>query len=208
MAFHIFNTDLTHSANDQDVANGAISNAYLSPISLTNKGIFLKTSGKLDIGNVGSAVQNTSTNQLSILTSGTERMRVEPDGNVLFFDAITETSQNAFNTTIAGGSLTFNVQAGTVILGSASSSITGYNFNNVPTGNNRCLTLTAMILNTGSYTYGDLCAINGSGIPGGCRWAYGVTPVATTGTDVLTFSIVRDSAGTTRVFGFSTINVI
>jgi hypothetical protein len=208
MAFHIFNTELAHAANDLDISQGTSSNAFVTPRGLSNKGLILKTSGEIDIGQDSVSLRNSSDNVLSFLTSGTERVRVEADGNVLFLDAVTETSINAFNTTIPGGNLIFNVQNGTVVLGSASSSITGYNFNSVPTGGNRSITVTAMILNTGSYTYGDLCAVNGSGIPGGVRWAYGVAPVATTGTDVLTFSVVRDSTGATRVFGFTTSNMI
>lgn len=213
MAFHLFNTELAHAASDPEITGGVSSSAFIHPRGLSNVGITIPSSGNLDVdnslivGTPGNTIQRTANNQISIYTSGAERARIENDGNFVFFDAISETTQNSFSTSVGAG-LNFDVTSGTVFLGSGSSNITGFNFINVPTNNNRSLTVSAMLLNTGSYTYGDSCTINGSNVAGGVRWPLGIQPTATTGTDILTFSIIRDNAGNTRVFAFTTTNLI
>ena len=213
MAFHLFNTELAHAASDPEITGGVSSSAFIHPRGLRNVGITIPSSGNLDVdnslivGTPGNTIQRTANNQISIYTSGAERARIENDGNFVFFDAISETTQNSFSTSVGAG-LNFDVTSGTVFLGSGSSNITGFNFINVPTNNSRSLTVSTMLLNNTSYIYGDACTVNGTLIPGGVRWAGGSIPYATTGTDILTFSIVRDNAGTTRVFGFGATNLI
>lgn len=222
MAFHLFNTDMAHSASDPEITGGSSSSAFIHPRGLTNVGISIPSSGNITTNNINLNSNlnltgninfiNTNNriergnNQLSIFTSGSERLRVENDGNVLFLDSISETAQNAFTTSI-GANMNVDVSAGTIFLGSGSTNITGFNFSNVPTSNSRGVTITTMILNSGAYSYPKTCTVNGTNVAGGVRWPNNFQPAATTGTDVLTFSIVRDNASNIRVFGFSATNL-
>lgn len=206
MAFHLFNTDMAHAASDPEITGGRSSSAFIHPQGLTNVGIRVPASGNITLGTIGNNIQRSADNQISIFTNNAERMRVENDGNVLFLDSISETAQNSFTTSI-GSNMNIDVAAGTIFLGSGSTNITGFSFSNVPTSNSRGITLTTMILNSGSYSYPKICTVNGTNVAGGVRWPNNYQPAATTGTDVLTFSIVRDSASNIRVFGFSATNL-
>lgn len=130
----------------------------------------------------------------------------DSSGSATFEHAISETSQNSFSTSLSSG-VNINVSAGTVILGSGVGTITGFNFINIPETVNRATTVSLVLLNTGSYTYSKTCTVNGTSVPAGIRWAAGASPIATTGTDVLSFGIIRDSSNNIRVFGFSNTNL-
>ena len=56
---------------------------------------------------------------------------------------------------------------------------------------------------TDGFTVGDHSGVNGNGnnISTGVRWSGGSPPIATSNTDILTFLIVKDSSGVTRVYG-------
>lgn len=115
----------------------------------------------------------------------------------------TETVANAFNTSLApsSGTLTVDSSAGNVVLGALSASVTTWAFTNVPTDNSRVTTVSAVIAGNTSYTYGSSCSVNGSAVATGVQWFGGTAPTPSSTTDVLTFAIVRDSAGTIRVLG-------
>ena len=50
-------------------------------------------------------------------------------------------------------------------------------------------------------SYGDACTVDGNAVSNGVQWSGGSPPAATSNTDILTFVIVKDAAGVTRVFG-------
>jgi hypothetical protein len=102
--------------------------------------------------------------------------------------------------------LTVNTALGNAVLGALSASVTTWAFTNVPTDNSKVTTVTAVIAGNASFTYGDACSVNGTSVSGGIRWSGGTAPTATANTDIITFIIVRDSAGTIRVFGSATTN--
>ena len=119
-----------------------------------------------------------------------------------------ESVANAFNTSLApsSGTLTVDTSLGNAVLGALSASVTTWAFTNVPTDNSRATTVVAVIAGNASYTYGDACSVNGSSVSGGIMWSGGSAPTATAGTDIISFIIVRDSAGTIKVFGSATTN--
>jgi len=119
-----------------------------------------------------------------------------------------EQSANAFDTSLAPstGTLTVNTSLGNAVLGTLSASVTTWAFTNVPTENSKVTTVTAVIAGNASYTYGDACSVNGTAVTGGIMWSGGSAPTATAGTDLIRFTIVRDSAGTVKVFGEATTN--
>ena len=63
------------------------------------------------------------------------------------------------------------------------------------------ITLTLILKGNATAIYGDACTVDGSSITNGIEWSGGSPPLSTTNTDILTFIIVKDSVGTTRVFG-------
>ena len=110
--------------------------------------------------------------------------------------------------TAVGGTFTVDVSQGSVVLGGLSTSVTTWNFTNVSGQNSKATTVT-LINNAGvGYTYGDACNVNGAPIATGVKWVGGNPPPSTANDDILTFSIVRDSTGVTRVYCSSSINII
>ena len=121
---------------------------------------------------------------------------------------ITETSVNNFNTSLApsSGTLTVDTSAATVVLGDLNASVTTWAFTNVPAVNNKATTVTVIIDGDTAQTYGDACNVNGSAVSGGVKWPAGTSPSASNNFDIITFTIVRDGAGTINVFGSATMN--
>jgi len=121
---------------------------------------------------------------------------------------VTETVVNEFNTTLApsSGTLTIDTSTGTVFLGDLNASVTTWDFTNVPTANSKATTITLIINGDISQTYGSGCNVNGSAVSGGVKWPGNLEPTATANYDILTFTIVKDGAGTINVFGSSTTN--
>ena len=107
----------------------------------------------------------------------------------------------------AGGTFTIDVSQGSVICGVATTSITSWAFTNV-SGQNSKATTSTLIINAGvGYTYGDTVTVNGASVATGIRWVGGNPPPSTSNEDILTFSIIRDSTGVTRVYCSSSINI-
>jgi len=52
-----------------------------------------------------------------------------------------------------------------------------------------------------------LCSVNGSAVTGGVRWPGGIAPSPTNNEDMVSFAIVRDTSGTVRVYGSSSLNL-
>ena len=140
-------------------------------------------------------------------SSGTALASISSAGTV-HATRYTETIANAFNTSLApsSGTLTVDTSTGNAVLGALSAAVTTWAFTNVPTDNSKVTTITAVIAGNASYTYGDACSVNGSAVSGGIMWSGGSAPTATANTDVITFIIVKDSAGTVKVLGSATTN--
>ena len=148
--------------------------------------------------------------------------RLDVKGDVLVSGTSTLTDQVNFNADItekvvgnfsdgmavsAGGTFTIDVSQGSVICGVATTSILSWAFTNV-SGQNSKATTSTLIINAGiGYTYGDAVTVNGSVIATGVRWVGGNPPPATSNEDILTFSIIRDGTGVTRVYCSSSINI-
>ena len=130
---------------------------------------------------------------------------------VNFNSDITEKVVGNFSDTLAvsaGGTFTFDVSQGSVVLGGITTTVTNWNFTNVNGQNGKATTVT-LINNAGTgYTYGDACKVNGASIANGVKWVGGNPPPSTNNDDILTFSIVRDNTGVTRVYCSSSINII
>ena len=148
--------------------------------------------------------------------------RLDVKGDVLVSGTSTLTDQVNFNSDItekvvgnfsdvmtvsAGGTFTIDVSQGSVICGVATTSISSWAFTNV-SGQNSKATTSTLIINAGiGYTYGDVVTVNGAAVAAGVRWVGGNPPPATSNEDILTFSVIRDSTGVTRVYCSSSINI-
>ena len=107
----------------------------------------------------------------------------------------------------AGGTFTVDVSLGSVVCGVATTAISSWAFTNVSSENSKATTST-LIINAGlGYTYGDAVTVNGAAVANGVRWVGGNPPPSTANEDILTFSILRDSTGVTRVYCSSSINI-
>jgi hypothetical protein len=145
----------------------------------------------------------------AIQALGIDIFRVAQTGTVgeaSFLGGVSENVQGTFSTTLAG-TVTLPVDSGTVYLGATGSSISSWAFTNVPVGNSKAVTVTVVISANASFTYADPCTVNGASISGGVRWSGGSAPSPSSNTDILTFVIIKDSSGSTRVFGFAAINL-
>tara|TARA_B100001057_G_scaffold296930_1_gene297140 strand:- start:3649 stop:4671 length:1023 start_codon:yes stop_codon:yes gene_type:complete len=148
--------------------------------------------------------------------------RLDVQGDVLVSGASTLMDQVNFNSDItekvvgnysdvmsvsAGGTFTIDVSQGSVVCGVATTSISSWAFTNVSGQNSKATTAT-LIINAGvGYTYGDPVTVNGASIAAGVKWVGGNPPPSTANDDILTFSIIRDSTGVTRVYCSSSINI-
>lgn len=159
-------------------------------------------------GLVVKAIASQTANLFEVQTSaGTTLTTISSDGTV-HTKRYTETVANAFNSSLdpSSGTLTVDTSLGNAVLGALSASVTTWAFTNVPTDNSKVTTVTAVLAGNASYTYGDACSVNGSAVSNGIMWSGGSAPTATAGTDIITFIIVKDSAGTVKVFGSATTN--
>jgi hypothetical protein len=137
-------------------------------------------------------------------SSGTALVSISSAGTV-HATRYTEAVANAFNTSLApsSGTLTVDTSVGNAVLGALNASVTTWAFTNVPTENGKVTTVSAIVAGNTTYTYGSACSVNGSAVATGVQWFGGTAPTASSSTDVLTFVIVKDSAGTIRVLGSS-----
>ena len=148
--------------------------------------------------------------------------KLDVQGDVLVSGASTLMDQVNFNSDItekvvgnfsdsmsvsAGGTFTVDVSLGSVVCGVATTAISSWAFTNVSSENSKATTST-LIINAGlGYTYGDEVTVNGAAVANGVRWVGGNPPPSTANEDILTFSILRDSTGVTRVYCSSSISI-
>ena len=140
-------------------------------------------------------------------SAGTALVSVS-SGGTLHAARYTETAANAFTTTLtpSTGTLTVDTSTGNAVLGTLAAAVTTWAFTNVPTENSKVTSVTVVLVGNATYTYGDACSVNGSAVTNGIMWSGGTAPTATAGTDLITFVVVKDSAGTIKVLGSATTN--
>ena len=166
----------------------------------------LATGKKFVIGNqlvlstttLGATVVNSSLTSVGALTGLTV------NGAVTLGGVVTERAQNNFDTTLTptSNTLTINVGASNTILGKPTTqSINTWAFTGVGLTSGQSKTITLILEGNTAAIYGDACTVDGNTVTNGIRWSGGSPPVPTNNTDILTFVIVRDNAGATRVYG-------
>ena len=152
----------------------------------------------LDTTTLGSTVVNSS------LTSVGTLQNLTVDGFVTIGGVVTEKVFNNYTTTLTPSAniLTINLAAANTILGTpATQAINEWAFTSVNLTNGQSKTVTVILSANTAATYGDACSVDGVSVTNGVQWSGGSPPIATSNTDILTFVIVRDNAGATKVFG-------
>jgi hypothetical protein len=159
---------------------------------------------------LGSTIVNSSLTSVGVLIGATGEPALEVDGAAILGGRVLEKLFGNFssNFTLAGNTLTISAAAANTIVGNTSSNtaINEWAFTTAdPDGNtllnSQSLTLTLIIDASTASSYGDACSVDGSSVSNGVEWSGGSPPIATSNTDILTFVIVKDSSGVTRVFG-------
>lgn len=147
---------------------------------------------------LGSTVVNSSLTSVGTLQS------LVVDGSVTIGGVVTEKVFNSFTTTLTPSAnvLTINVAGANTILGTpATQAINEWSFTGVNLTNGQSKTITLILAGNTAATYGDDCSVDGSPITNGVQWSGGSPPLATSNTDILTFVILKDNSGVTKVFG-------
>ena len=147
---------------------------------------------------LGSTIVNSSLTSVGTLTGLTV------DGAVTIGGVITEKVFNSYSTSLSpsAGVLTVNIAGANTLLGTTTANaITTWNFTGVNLVNGQSKTITLIITANTAATYGDACNVDSTAISTGVQWSGGSPPIATSNTDILTFIIVKDNSGVTKVFG-------
>ena len=147
---------------------------------------------------LGSTVVNSSLTSVGTLTGLTV------DGSISLGGVVTEKVFNSYSTSLgaSAGTLTVNIAGANTLLGTpTSNAITTWAFTGVGLTNGQSKTLTLVLDANTAATYGDACTVDGVAISTGVQWSGGSPPVATSNTDILTFVLIRDNSGVTKVFG-------
>jgi len=160
---------------------------------------------------LGTGVVNSSLTSVGVLVGATGQPALETDGAAVLGGRVIEKVFSNMTTgfSLSSNTLTVVSAAANTICGettTANQAINVWAFNTAdPDGttlaNGQSLTLTLIIDSSTASTYGDDCTVDGNNIPTGVRWSGGSPPIATSNTDILTFLIVKDAAGVTRVYG-------
>ena len=147
---------------------------------------------------LGPTIVNSSLTSVGTLTG------LDVDGAITLGGVITEKTFNNFTTTLTPSAnvLTLNLSGANTILGTpATQAINEWAFTNTNLSNGQSKTVTVILASNTAATYGDACTVDGNAVTNGVQWSGGSPPIATSNTDILTFVIVRDNAGVTKVFG-------
>ena len=160
---------------------------------------------------LGDGVVNSSLTSVGVLVGATGQPALETDGAAILGGRVIEKTFSSMSTgfSISSNTATIITAAANTICGettTANSAINVWAFNTQdPDGNilanGQSLTITLIIDASTASTYGDDCTVDGNNISTGVRWSGGSPPIATSNTDILTFLIVKDSSGVTRVYG-------
>jgi len=157
----------------------------------------------LSTSTLGATIVNSSLTSVGTLTG------LSVNGAIHLGGRISEKVTNSYVTSLAPVSniLTIDCSSSSVVVGTVTTSaINTWAFTNVNLANGQALTLTLIIDSNTSATYGDACAVDGTSISGGVRWAGGSPPSPSPNEDILTFVIVKDVGGVTRVYASSNTN--
>lgn len=169
----------------------------------TGKKIVIANQLLISLTALGSTILASSLTSVGTLSSLTV------DGAIKLGGVVTEKVFNTFTTTLtpASNTLTINIAGSNTVLGKPTvAAINTWAFTGTDLLNGHSKTITLILEGNTDAIYGDACTVDGTSITNGVRWSGGSPPLSTSNTDILTFVIVKDTAGTVRVFGQGNTN--
>ena len=152
----------------------------------------------LDTTTLGTSVVNSSLTSVGTLTG------LDVDGSINLGGRVKEKVFFSYGTTLTptANVLTVNTAGANTILGTpATQAINEWSFTNCNLSNGESITVSLILAANAAATYGDDCSVDGTPISNGVQWSGGSPPISSSNTDILTFIIVKDNSGVTRVFG-------
>lgn len=164
----------------------------------------------LDTTTLGATVVNSSLTSVGVLVGPAGSPALEIDGAAILGGRVIEKTFGSFSNSfsISNNVVSVVTAAANTIVGNTSQNqaINEWSISTAdPDGNilanGQTMTVTLIIDASTASSYGDACSVDGNSISNGVEWSGGSPPIATSNTDIITFVIVRDSSGTTRVFG-------
>ena len=150
---------------------------------------------------LGTSVVNSS------LTSVGTLLGLDVDGAISLGGRVKEKTFFSFSTTLTptSNTLSINTAGANTICGTTASTgspaINDWSFTDCNLSNGQSVTISLILAANTAATYGDGCSVDGNVISNGVEWSGGSPPIATSNTDILTFIIMKDNSGVTRVFG-------
>lgn len=152
----------------------------------------------LDSTTLGSGVVNSSLETVGTLQS------LAVSGNASFGGRIVERVSGTFTNTVTVSSNTYTISlsgSNTIVGTTPATPINTWAFTNASLDVGQSITITLILSANTAATYGDACSVDGSNIANGVQWSGGSPPLPSSNTDILTFILVKDASGTTRVYG-------
>ena len=152
----------------------------------------------IDSTTLGPTIVTSSLTSVGTLTG------LDVNGSITLGGMITEKVGNNYNTALTptSNALTIDLSGANTVLGTpANTAINEWVFTNVGVDPGQSKTVTLILDANTAATYGDVCSVDGTPITNGVQWSGGSPPLATSNNDILTFIIVRDNSGITKVFG-------
>ena len=152
----------------------------------------------LDTTTLGSSVVNSSLTSVGTLTG------LDVDGAISLGGRVKEKVFFSYGTTLTPSAniLTINTAGANTIVGTpATQAINEWAFTDCNLSNGQSVTISLILAANAAATYGDACSVDGTPISNGIEWSGGSPPISSSNTDILTFIIVKDNGGVTRVFG-------
>ncbi len=157
----------------------------------------------IDSTGLGNSVVDSSLTSVGTLTS------LSVDGPIVLGGRSLEKVFSTFatNFSMTGNTLSISTAAANTIVGTTpTTSIDTWDLSTADASgtilqNGQSITITLVIDANTAAIYGDACNVDGNAVTNGVSWSGGSPPIATSNTDILTFLIVRDTGGITRVYG-------
>ena len=173
------------------------------------KEYFINNQLVLSTTTLGPTVVNSSLTSVGVLVGPSGSPALEVDGAAVLGGRVIEKvfSQFSTNFSMTGNTISVPTAGANTVCGTTpTTAINTWAFSTADADGNtlvngQSITVTLIIDANSAATYGDGCTVDGNSVANGVQWSGGSPPLATSNTDILSFIILKDGAGVTRVYG-------